>query len=245
MLWARMMISRRELLSIALARSRKWWRRLGQDLLPDICQLCGGPARDDAELPRIDSACSVCAQPLPVEAVCGHCQHKPPTYDRTLAAFRYAWPVDRLITDLKFRGRLALVSVLGDLMAERFGADDSPRPARLVPVPLHPRRLRERGYNQAVELARPLSRRLGIPLDLDCCRRVRATAAQSQIPAAERARNVRGAFAVEGPVAEHVAIVDDVMTTAHTVEALAKALRRHGAERVEVWVCARAAGGGL
>jgi ComF family protein len=149
-----------------------------------------------------------------------------------------------MVTDFKFRGKLAFSNLLGNLMAERFALQELPRPERLVPVPLHARRLRERGYNQAVELARPIACRLGISLDLDTCRCIRPTAAQSLVAAAERARNVRGAFAVEGPMCAHVAIVDDVMTTGHTVEALAKALRTHGAERIEVWVCARAAGRG-
>jgi ComF family protein len=248
-----MITSRRELLSIALGGARRWVRDLWQCLLPATCLLCGDRGANGrplcpgclADLPRAGAACTVCAEPLPVQAICGRCQQSLRPYDRALALFRYAWPVDHMITDFKFRGKLAFGNVLGNLMAERFASQESPRPERLVPVPLHPRRLRERGYNQAIELARPIARRLGIPLDLDTCRRIRPTAAQSLVAAAERARNVRGAFAVEGPVCTHVAIVDDVMTTGHTVEALAKALRRHGAEQVEVWVCARAAGRAL
>jgi ComF family protein len=245
-----MIPSRRELLSIALGGARRWARDLRQCMLPATCLLCGDRGANGrplcagclADLPRTGAACTVCGEPLPVQALCGRCQQSPRPYDRALAVFQYRWPVDHMITDFKFRGKLAFGSVLGNLMAERLAAQKFPRPERLMPVPLHPRRLRERGYNQAVELARPIARRLGIPLDLDTCRRIRPTAAQSLVPAAERARNVRGAFAVVGPVCAHVAIVDDVMTSGHTAEALAKALRAHGAQRIEVWVCARAGG---
>ena len=115
------------------------------------------------------------------------------------------------------------------------------RPQALVPVPLHTGRLRERGYDQALELTRPLARRLGLPLRDDLLRRARATAAQSTLDAGQRRRNLRGAFAVRGHCAlpAHVALVDDVMTTGATAHAAASALLRAGVARVDVWVCAR------
>lgn len=114
-------------------------------------------------------------------------------------------------------------------------------PEVLVPVPLHRARLRERGFNQAVEIARPLARRLGLGLNLDSCERVRNTAEQTRLDAAARSKNLRGAFRVVRPFPyRHVAIVDDVLTTGNTVASLAGSLRAVGVEEVEVWSCARA-----
>ena len=127
-------------------------------------------------------------------------------------------------------------AVLAAALAPRV----EPLPARLVPVPLHRNRLRRRGYNQAVELARPLGRALGLPVAPRLCRRQRPTPAQAELTGSDRRRNVRGAFAVAAPVPRHVAIVDDVVTTGSTVGELARVLRRAGAERVEVWAVARA-----
>jgi ComF family protein len=117
-------------------------------------------------------------------------------------------------------------------------------PDQLIPVPLHADRLRERGFNQAVELARPIARHFGLPLNLKGVRRVLPTPPQSDLSRKQRLKNIRGAFeVVQGiaqPVSGHVVIIDDVMTTGSTADELAKVLRRAGAERVEVWVCARA-----
>jgi ComF family protein len=230
------MISARRGLSIARRSARSLAGHLRERLLPAICLLCGDrglPGLDLcagclAELPRPAAGCTVCAAALQVSAVCGHCQQRPPPYRHTVAAFRYGWPVDHMITALKFHGRLVMARVLGDLMATALASEGAPWPQRLIPVPLHSTRLRARGFNQAVELARPIACRLGIPIDLHSCSRIRATAAQSSIPADQRRRNVRGAFRAHKPLQGHVAIVDDVMTTGHTVEALARCTARSG-----------------
>jgi len=113
-------------------------------------------------------------------------------------------------------------------------------PEIIIPVPLHRTRLRERGFNQALEIARPIARSLSIPVDYKSCERVRKTSAQSLLPAAERRKNIKGAFRVTRPIAaRHVAILDDVMTTGHTVQELAATLRKAGVERIDVWVVAR------
>jgi len=147
---------------------------------------------------------------------------------------------------MKFHGRLNVARLLGTLMAEHLAttlaAEPQAAPQLLVPVPLHRSRLRERGFNQALELARPIAHRLRIPIDLHSCRRTRATPAQALVAAKARRRNVMGAFRVTQNIpAHHVALVDDVMTTGHTAAALASALRRAGIETVSVWACARAA----
>ena len=117
-------------------------------------------------------------------------------------------------------------------------------PELIIPVPLHKSRLKERGFNQALELARPLGQRFGIPVDIQAIRRTRATAPQSGLDKKERRRNIRGAFELKGkPLARHIAIIDDVVTTGNTVNELARILRRGGATRVEVWAIARRASG--
>lgn len=173
------------------------------------------------------------------EPHCGDCQRRPPPLHAAQAALRYAAPVDRLLPRFKFHRDLAAGRLLAELMAARFAT--LPRPDALLPVPLHHGRLRRRGYDQALELARPLARALDLPLLPGALRRVRATRPQSELDAAARARNLRGAFAVDAHAAlpGHVVLVDDVMTTGATLYAAARALRRAGVARVEAWVCAR------
>ncbi len=226
--------------------------RLGDLLYPPLCLLCGArsgqalalclPCQQD--LPWNISACRRCALPLPTSAadqICGACQRQPPPFDGAVAAFVYEFPVDRLIVGLKFQRRLHHARMLGDLLAQRLKPRTSPLPAVLVPVPLHPQRLQGRGYNQALEIARPLGRTLGIPVAGHLCRRTRATSEQSRLSAVERRRNLRGAFSVQGPCPRHVAIVDDVHTTGSTLTEISLVLRQAGAQYIEAWSCARAA----
>jgi ComF family protein len=204
----------------------------------DLCAAC------DASLPRTGVTCPRCAAPLAAGAigVCGACPKRPPAFDAVIAAFRYATPADRLIQDLKYHRRLALARVLGRRLAARVARDDAARPDVLVPVPLHPARLRERGYNQSLELARVVARQLGVPLAPHAAvARVRPTASQTRLAPEERQRNVRNAFRIAADFSgRRVAIVDDVMTSGHTAAALAKSLKRAGAGSVSVWVVARA-----
>ncbi|MBS7457143.1 ComF family protein [Coralloluteibacterium stylophorae] len=232
-----------------------WTQRLGRLLLPPRCLACGEPAPGPdlcaacaAELPRNHGACRGCALPLPTDepaASCGRCLRRPPPFAATLAPFLYAAPLDRLLPRLKFHGDLAAGRVLADLLAAAAGAaleTGLPRPEALVPVPLHRARLRQRGYDQALEIAVPVARALRIPLRTDLLLRRQATAAQSELAAAARARNVRQAFAVPASIGApptHVALIDDVMTTGATLAACARALRRAGVVRVDAWVVAR------
>ncbi|MDE2088388.1 MAG: ComF family protein [Gammaproteobacteria bacterium] len=220
---------------------------------PAVCALCGATGDDGldlcaacrGDLPYNTVACSRCALPLTgsvaSDALCGHCLRHPPAYQRTLAPFRYAPPLDYLLQRLKFNGKLIHARLLGTLMAEYLAQRLSLLPERIIPVPLHRARLSECGFNQALELARPIARRLGVALDHTICERLRATAAQSRLPAAQRRANVRNAFRVRGAItARHVAIVDDVVTTGNTVNELARALRKAGVQTVEIWACGRA-----
>jgi ComF family protein len=229
----------------------KWSGQLLDSLFPPACRLCGartgaGPAlcagcRHD--LPRLIHGCRQCARPLPGDAPqrCGHCQRQPPPFDHTTALFHYQPPLDFLLKRLKFARDPGMGPLLAALLARELRRRTAPLPGLLVPMPLHPTRLRERGYNQAVEIARPLGKALGIPLDHGLCRRTRRTEAQSLLGTTARRLNVRNAFVATGTAATaHVAIVDDVMTTGCTVSELARVLKRAGVGKVEVWVIARA-----
>lgn len=159
----------------------------------------------------------------------------------TTVAFAYQWPVDRLIKALKYQGRLADGALLGALLAEALVRNGAPAPDRLIPVPLHPRKLRRRGFNQAGELANALARHLGFPVDTGLLRRIRQTESQAGLSAAARHRNLRGAFRCDrAPGPDRVALIDDVITTGSTVRAAAACLRRAGVARVDVWAVARA-----
>jgi len=175
---------------------------------------------------------------------CGQSNHQrsAPPFAAAWAPFRYAHPLDLLEARFKFRGDLAAGRVLAELMIERARLEAPSLPATIVAVPLHVSRLRARGYNQALELAKPLARALGIPLDRDLLVRLRATPAQTGLDAAARRRNLRGAFAVAKGRAlpHHVVLVDDVMTTGATLRECARTLRRAGVARVDAWVLARA-----
>ena len=221
-------------------------QRLGLALLPARCLVCGEAGIGGQDLceacreamPFNRVACWRCALPLAAAGVCGACVRMPPPFAASRAALVYGFPVDRLLPRFKFHGDLAAGRLLSQLMAEAFA--DAPRPGALVPVPLHSSRLRQRGYDQALELARPLARAFGLPLRADVLRRVRATSPQSELDAGSRRHNVRSAFfARAGELPAHVALVDDVMTTGATLAECAGALHRAGVARVDAWVAAR------
>jgi ComF family protein len=229
-----------------------WLNYIQHLLYPPTCLLCDRPVPEGpalcpgcrSELPRNLNPCYRCALPLPEDApygtLCGKCQQQPPPFERCLAPFTYRTPLPELINGLKFRGRLSYSRLLAGLLLPAIEQELRDPPELIIPVPLHPGRLRERGYNQALELARPLSRRLGIPLELHHCRRTRATPPQSGLKQKQRRRNIRGAFEISPRFAAgHVALVDDVVTTGSTVAEFARQLHRRGVQRVEVWALAR------
>lgn len=216
---------------------------------PRTCLLCALPiargdfcATCDSDLPSLGHACRQCAAPLAAGAglICGRCQRRPPPFVRTLAPYRYRAPLAPLVQALKYRHDLVVARALGALLAQHI-VHHGTRAQLIVPVPLHRHRLQSRGYNQALELARPLARQLQLPLMPLALRRVRATRPQTELAGKERARNMRRAFvASSAVVGQHIAVVDDVMTSGHTAAAAAQALLHAGAREVEVWVLARA-----
>ncbi len=221
-------------------------------LLPPTCVLCGatGTAGLDlcagclTDLPHNRQACPRCALPMPpgqeAGSVCGPCQRHPPPYATCHVPFLYLDPMTALVRGAKFHGRLNLTRLLGLCLARHLHERGADRPELIIPVPLHPRRMRERGYNQALEMALALSRELAIPVDPSICARVRAITPQEGLDREERRRNVRGAFAIDRPLAAHrVAILDDVVTTGSTAAEVARVLHQAGAERVDLWAVAR------
>jgi ComF family protein len=224
---------------------------LTHTLYPPTCVLCqaaSSTGRDLCEgcrvaLPRIAHPCPCCGLPQHsghVTTACGTCQTRPPHYDRILASFAYAHPLDALLQRFKYQHKLAVGRVLGELFRETLTANLA-QPDALLPVPLHADALAERGFNQATELAQTIGAALGLPVLLDLCTRRTATQRQSRLNAAARQRNLQHAFQLAYPPRyTHIAIVDDVVTTGTTVNELAQLLKSAGVARVDVWCLARA-----
>jgi len=246
-----------------LSRLHHWSRSVTARLpalLPSSCALCGISNRDTicpscriryTEQHR--HRCRQCALPLPSIALtvgaerCGACLDQPPAYDTTIAAVDYAAPLDQLVLALKFHGRLAMAPLFGQLLRDAMlgsAALQLELPSLLAPVPLSDARLARRGFNQALEIARPLSLSLGIRLEPRLLFRTRDTLAQSTLHLEQRQQNMRAAFAVSDAYVEslrgrHVGVVDDVMTTGATLHELAATLKRFGVARVTNFVFAR------
>jgi len=223
-------------------------RQFGAAVLPQDCFLCGAASGDallcgacGSDLPRLPAVrCPVCALPTPQGETCGACLKSPPHFDATLACFSYAFPVDRLIQALKYQHRLAVSGYLANAM---LAASPTPPAAAdlFLALPLSAQRLRQRGFNQALEIARPLARHFGLPLPIDDYRRVVDTAPQTSLPWKERHKNMQGAFEFDLDFSgKAVVVIDDVMTTGATLNEFARTLKKHGAARVSNWVVARA-----
>lgn len=224
-------------------------------ILPDLCVSClahqstQGLCEDCRnDLPANTTACIRCGLPLMLATpdpglVCGECLKHPPAFGRTFIPWRYQFPVDRMIGRYKYHGQRQFARpLLADYVRQVNGmlaAEPERRPQLLVAAPMHRKRQRQRGFNQAAEIAEAVSLGTGIPWTDDLLRRVRATVAQSGLDRRQRLSNLRGVFEINGTVPEHVAVVDDVVTTGATARILTSLLCRHGAETVEIWALAR------
>lgn len=224
--------------------------RLGQSLrdalLPGSCLLCEADSQDallcpacSADLPLLpEHRCPQCALPTAYGERCGACLKSPPHFNATLARFLYEFPVDRIIHALKYGHQL----VVADWAAAHLATLCTGREISLImPLPLHPARLRDRGFNQSAEIARLIGNRLNFPVDRSSLQRCRNTAPQAALPLKERNGNVRGAFECERDLSgQHILLVDDVLTTGATANECARILHLHGAREVTVAVLARA-----
>ena len=223
---------------------------------PPLCTLCDQPRETalplcphcQASLQPVRHACPQCGNPLPATTPpglrCGACLDTPPYFDRVIAPFHYQPPLSNLITAYKFKQRLVHARLFAALLTTAIRRTHSVLPEIIVPVPLHPTRQRERGYNQALEIARLLGKQLNIAVDKKCIQRIRATQPQSDLDAHDRSRNVRGAFVLRDALPyQHIALVDDVLTTGSTVNEIARLIKKNAnVKTVEVWCIAHAGG---
>lgn len=213
--------------------------------MPQRCVLCTAASGDTAvctacrrDLPWLPALqCPRCALPTGDGSVCGQCLRHPPAFDRTYCRLAYEFPLDKLIQRFKYGHQLGLAAPLGQLL--RAGIPAGEAPALILPVPLHPQRLSERGFNQVLEMLRPWADRRALRAGL--LTRTRPGQHQADLPWQQRARNVKGMFACDAAVAgQRVVLVDDVMTTGATLNELARQLKKAGALQVDCWVLARA-----
>jgi ComF family protein len=220
--------------------------KIEQMLPAQPCVLCGAMSHDGVWCAACDQAlpyykaphCPSCALPVSTGEVCGQCLKYPPLFAATTAVYVYSFPVDRLIQAMKYGEQLILAQAFAKKMALQI--DPAKLPDLLVPMPLHPAKLRVRGYNQAHLLAMGIARELALKLLSDGCRRVRDTPPQTTLPWRERKKNLRDAFCCDVDLSGcRVALIDDVLTTGASLNALAEAVKKRGAAQVSAWVVAR------
>lgn len=229
-----------------LGRLKTVARRFGNSLLPGSCLLCSADCRHDllcpacaTDLPPVpEQRCPRCADCTTHGEHCGACLKDTPHFDRTTAAFRYDFPVDRVIHALKYGHQLAVASWSGRQLAQCLTDAEVDL---VVPLPLHPERLCQRGFNQSAEIARGVGNCLNLPVDRKSMIRSRATPPQADLPHKARQRNVRGAFECRTDfTGKRLLLIDDVMTTGASVNECARVMKLHGAASVVVGVIARA-----
>lgn len=221
-----------------------------QTLLPQRCLLCDAgsgnkPICNDClhDLPALTKErCPVCALPTFNAEICGHCLQHPPAFDATIAAFSFVFPMDALLRALKYRGELSVAEIAANGIISSLTSQHLPD--LLIPMPLHPQRLQERGFNQAMEISRRIARHTQCLLSTNNIIRLRHGEPQASLPLHKRAKNVKGVFAVNDAVGtdlrgKHIAVIDDIMTSGASLNELAKTLKKAGAARVECWVAAR------
>lgn len=222
------------------------------------CPLCSTPSADlicencTAMLPTISQQCFQCGLPLSIDTEtnatnipatklrCGKCLTSPPAFDVCISPFHYALPINQFITQLKFRQKLHYANILAELLITKIESHSERLPDCIIPVPLHKSRLRQRGFNQALEIAKPIAKKYAIELDTKSCVRIISTPPQMEQNKESRKNNIRNAFTVSKEFKHtHIVLVDDVMTTGNTLNEISKAFRKQGVKRIQVWAVAR------
>lgn len=222
---------------------------IAQNLLPSYnCVLCneGNNFRSAIckacihSFSRLGYACYQCARPLPdsLQISCGNCLKNKPFIDHTRVSYLYQEPLRSILHQFKYNQGLYLGDCLSNLIVDSLGSDYC-KPECLIPVPMHPHRLRQRGFNQAVILAKLLKRKLQIPVDYQSCKKVFFTVPQAELDGLTRTKNLRNSFNSPTLPYSHVAIIDDLITTGSTANEMAKALKIAGVKHVQLWCCAR------
>lgn len=200
------------------------------------------------DLPRLKSTCYQCGLPLENRqeaSLCGQCQHASPPIDYLMSSLQYAYPVNYLLSQLKFKRDLTQAKIFSHIMLttlqKHYSGQTMALPDIIIPIPLHKKRCRQRGFNQALEIAKPIAKKLNIPLSTNTVQRVKYTQAQSLLSAVKRRKNLHRSFTINKRMtAEHIVLVDDVVTTGTTVYELATLLKQSGVKKVGVWAVARA-----
>lgn len=185
-------------------------------------------------------ACRYCAYPLPEDhfLVCGQCIKKPPYFDNALITYVFEEPLRSLLHQFKYHNGLYLSSFLCQLMLNAL-QKQTMQAQCLIPVPMHPKRLKQRGFNQAAILAKSLARKLNLPYDVTSCQKMINTAPQAGLGGEQRQKNLRGAFHCKPLSYQHVIIIDDLLTTGCTANELARTIKNTGVKQVDIWCCAR------
>ena len=216
--------------------------------LPVVCIICAKYHREPFAVCKVcinlfkpvHYPCQYCAAPLPDHnfLVCGNCVKKKPFFDRTIASYQFREPLRTLLHQFKYQGELYLCAFLTNLILNKLDSQALATEC-LVPVPLHPKRLRQRGFNQAAELAKSLARHLKIPCAVNLCKKILHTEPQVNLDSKLRQTNLRNAFKAKQTKYKHITLIDDLFTTGSTVNELAYVLKQQGVQQVNVWCCAR------
>lgn len=216
--------------------------------LPSICILCNQFHSKRlavceaciALLPILGPACKYCALPLPnsLYPLCGQCIKKPPYFDKSIVHYSYEEPLRNLLHRFKYQNGLYLSTFLAQLIINAWKGQPS-YPQCLIPIPMHPKKLKKRGFNQTIILARLLSKELNIPIDFSSCQKKINTLSQAELPSNQRIQNIKNAFSITRIPYTHIALIDDLLTTGSTVNELSKELKKSGVKTIEIWCCAR------
>lgn len=198
-------------------------------------------------MPVLKQSCKKCSEFLQSShnqsILCGYCLYNPPSFNRVYALFPYEFPIMQLISRLKFHHKLIYAKAIATLFIQKILGEwykNKPLPNLIIPIPLHEQRLKQRGFNQAYEMAKPIAKELGVAIDVTGVKRIKHTAAQNQLPSKARKINIADAFAAKRSyTGMTIAVIDDVVTTCSTVTEFSTVLRKNGAHSIDIWCCAR------